>query len=403
MQSEDLSFVASGGAGTGKSLTCLTKLHRRAVEFPQSRWLVVRKTRVSLTESALVTYEKQTLGITHPLLQGGAQRAYRHNYVYPNGSEIIIGGLDNPTRIMSTEFDGIYFQEAIEGTEEDCEMLLTRLRNGRTPYHQLLMDTNPSFPLHWLNQRSLDGKTRMIFCRHEDNPRLYRDGQWTPEGVLYLKTLDGLTGIRKERLRWGKWVQAEGVIYDNFSVEHNVTTDAEYDPNLPVIWGVDDGYAYGQGIGTTGYHPRVIVMGNLTPQGGINVFYTYLKTLELADTTLANVLALPYKQPDIALIDSAAPELKGRIHAMGISAMGATHPVVEGIKNIRRMVCDGQGVRLLKIHPRCTDMIREFQSYRYADHGRVSAGEISPLKMDDHTMDALRYMAWHLRFQVPFA
>ena len=398
METEATEVIASGSAGTGKSVSWLRKLHVTAVMYPGSRQAIIRKTRVSLTESALVTYEQKVLGLNHPMLHTGATRAHRHNYTYPNGSEIIIAGLDTPSRVLSTEFDRIYVQEAIELNEEDWETLLSRLRNGKTPYHQLGGDTNPDAPAHWLNQRSLRGQTPMIFCKHEDNPRLYWDGQWTQEGIEYLSKLDALTGVRKERLRYGRWVQAEGVVYDNFSVESNVSEDAEYNPDWRLVWGVDDGYAQGAGVGTESYHPRVILLANITPQGGVNVFYEYLATGELSDMSVANVLALPYKHPDLAYIDSSAAELKARIWGAGISATGATHPVSEGIKNLRRLICDGNGVRLLKVHPRCKNLIREFQSYRYNVNSQAVAGEPKPIKQDDHALDALRYATYHLRF-----
>jgi hypothetical protein len=63
--------------------------------------------------------------------------------------------------------------------------------------------------------------------------------------------------------------------------------------------------------------------------------------------------------------------------------VGATHTVSEGIKNVRRMLGGGELPSLLHIHPRCTALIREFQSYRYADTQAVT-GEQRPMKQDDH-------------------
>ena len=53
---------------------------------------------------------------------------------------------------------------------------------------------------------------------------------------------------------------------------------------------------------------------------------------------------------------------------------------------------------MLKIHPRCVNLIREMQMYRYDDKTKVSeAGEPKPLKLDDHLTDALRYLIWNFR------
>lgn len=202
-----------------------------------------------------------------------------------------------------------------------------------------------------------------------------------------------------DRLVKGLWVLAEGAIYDNFSFEYNVTEGADYNPNEEVIWGVDDGYAVGRGRGTDSYHPRVILLCQFTHQGGVNVFAEYVRCLEQAEASIANVLALGYPMPQIAYIDSSAAQLKGRIYDSGVpQTFGMTHPVTEGIKNVRRLICDGQNTRLLNIHPRCVETIREFQSYHYDDGLQAVGGERKPAKVDDHTMDAIRYVCWKLRF-----
>jgi PBSX family phage terminase large subunit len=394
MMSMDKEVITSGPAGTGKSTGWLQRIHIDARNYSLSRQLVLRETRASLTTSGLVTFEDFVLGRDNPLVTDGPSRAHRDSYRYPNGSEVVIGGMDNITKHMSTDYDRIFVQEAIEGSLTGWEELTTRLRNGRLPCQQLCGDTNPSYPDHWLKKRCDNGKTRMIIARHEDNPRWYNHDTetWTPEGLAYIETLDALTGARYWRLRHGKWTQAEGVIFDNFDEALNVTNEAEYNPTWPVIWGVDDGYAEGEGEGTASHHPRVVLMMNITPQGGLNVFYEYYKTRELSEDTVANVLELPYNRPDCAYVDSSAAELKTRLHMVDIPTVNATHKVSEGIKNLRRLMCDSNGVRLFKIHPRCTQLIREFNSYQYDARSTVSmVGEPKPLKVSDHGVDSARY------------
>ena len=79
-------------------------------------------------------------------------------------------------------------------------------------------------------------------------------------------------------------------------------------------------------------------------------------------------------------------------------SIGATHIVTEGIKNVRRLIGDGNGIRLLKVHPRCTNLISEIVSYVYDDALKSVNGELKPSKMNDHSLDALRYGTWHLRY-----
>jgi len=206
------------------------------------------------------------------------------------------------------------------------------------------------------------------------------------------------TGVFAAQELDAAFVSFEGLIYPDFSMAENVTTDAEYVPTLPVYWGVDDGYAHGDGIGTTGHHPRCIVQGQQRSDGGFNIFDEYYHTLELPETSIGAVLERPYDKPILALVDSAAPELRRRLAERDIVNAGATHKVSDGIKVVRRFICDGQGVRLLKIHPRCKNLIRELQMYRYDDRGHsVDGGEPKPLKLDDHAPDALRYLLFNFR------
>ncbi len=196
--------VISGPAGTGKSRACLEKLYTCAVKYPGSRFLLARKTRESLSEAALYTFEEKVLPENSQLAMG-SQRRMRQRYELKNGSEIVVAGLDKPEKIMSTEYDMIYVQEATECEERDIEMLTTRLRNASMPYQQLLMDCNPDAPHHWLYQRAAAGRALLLESRHEDNPTV------TP---AYLATLDALTGVRYQRLRLGLWVAAEGQVYE---------------------------------------------------------------------------------------------------------------------------------------------------------------------------------------------
>src|SRR5690606_19164820 len=113
---------------------------------------------------------------------------------YSNGSVVVVGGLDRATRLLSTEYDLCFIDEAIEVTEEDIDTIVTRLRNGRLSYQQLLMATNPGPPTHHLKARAEAGRTVMLYSKHEDNPRMYQAGEWTEYGREYLARLESLTG-----------------------------------------------------------------------------------------------------------------------------------------------------------------------------------------------------------------
>ena len=188
------------GSGTGKTLGILQKIDLACRKYPGLRVLVCRATRASLTESILVTFETHVADGAIINL-ASQQRKTRHSYIYVNGSSIVVGGLDNAERMLSTDYDWVYVGEATEAREDKVETLIPRLRNFKAPYQQLILDCNPTHPNHWLKRRMDRGACLGIFSTHKDNPRWW-DGEkqeWTVDGVRYLATLERLTGHRVDK------------------------------------------------------------------------------------------------------------------------------------------------------------------------------------------------------------
>src|SRR5262252_10576088 len=157
--------LLSGPAGTGKSRACLEKLNLICMQKP-IRAAIVRKTRKSLTQSAMTTLETKVLPVPNQVRFHEGDQEYR----YPSGARIMVAGLDDPEKIGSTEFDLVYVQEATELDEDDWGMLLRGLRNGVLSYQQIIADCNPSGPDHWLKQRCNRGDTVLLDSKHADNP-----------------------------------------------------------------------------------------------------------------------------------------------------------------------------------------------------------------------------------------
>src|SRR5258706_4665978 len=239
--------LLAGAAGTGKSRACLEKLHAVALKYPGMRGLIVRKTASSLPNSALDTFQKhvikESVDLNHVKFYGGGPKEAQ-SFRYSNGSTITTGGMDKSTRVMSSEYDVIYVQEATELSEEHWEALRTRLRNGKMPYQQLIADCNPDRPTHWLKLRSDGKKTLMLHSKHEDNPTLFNaDGPLTDSGKEYIGKLDNLSGVRHARLRQGIWAAAEGLVYEEFSDSIHIVDElpAGFEA-WPRYWAIDFGF-----------------------------------------------------------------------------------------------------------------------------------------------------------------
>lgn len=364
------------------------------------RGLIVRKTRESLTEAALVTYEDKVLP-EGSAISAGSQRRMRQAYHYSNGSEIIIGGLDKAQKVMSTEYDLIYVQEAIELEENDWEACTTRLRNGVMPYQQLFGDTNPDAPTHWLKRRAENGQTRMIESRHEDNPSVTEE---------YLARLDALTGVRFFRLRKGLWVAAEGMIYDGYDpAVHLINRD---DPRYglksgipadwPRYWGVDFGYT----------NPFVWQAWAQDPDGRLLRYREIYRTHGLVEDHAEDIKrASEGDPPPVAIIcDHDAEDRATLERKVGLTTTAAYKDVSPGIQAVAsRLKVAGDGKpRLIFLRdslyeadpelveakkPTCTE--EEIGGYVWDVSNGQKKGE-APVKKNDHGLDDARYVVAHV-------
>lgn len=385
-------LLLTGSKGGGKSWLAVQMLHRYLSIYPGSMALMVRKTRESMNNSTVLFYARAIADkhahITH--------KSSMHRFEYDNGSVLAYGGMkdeEQREQVRSIGQDGsvdiIWMEEANRFVLQDYQEIFGSLRGKAGPYRQIILTTNPDSPTHWINTRLIiGGEAKVYYSGAKDNPS---------NPAEYLETLNMMTGIQRLRLVEGKWVQAEGVIYDNFDMDRNVV-EVAINPAMPMLWGVDDGYVRGDGPGNANYHPRVILFAQEDGRGGIDILDERYSTGESSyDTTIDEALQMPYPAPDLAYIDSSAAMLRGALTVRGIANTGATHPVIEGIRNLRRMICDGNGQILFRVHPRCTNLIREMQTYQYEETAQV-AGDRKPVKVDDHGPDACRYLSYHLRF-----
>ncbi len=212
-----LELLHDGPAGTGKTLGICELCHLVCMKYPGTRILWVMKRRVTMNITVLNTFEGLVLPEGCPLMFGPTKE-HRTKYRYPNGSEIILRGLDDPEQTRGVEANWVVVFEATNVTENDHEILLRCLRWGRgVPYKRIICDTNPGVPQHWLLQRVANGSMKRIPSKHTDNPRFYdaKKKQLTPEGKQYIEdVLGAMTGSRRARLKDGLWTGDENAVFD---------------------------------------------------------------------------------------------------------------------------------------------------------------------------------------------
>lgn len=404
----DPEVLVVGAAGTGKSRACLEKVHLVCTQTPNVRALIVRKTLVSLASTALDTLRKfvipEALAAGEVWFHGGGPQD-PPQYRYSNGSTITIGGMDRPSRIMSSEYDLVYVQEATELMEEDWEALTTRLRNWKVTFQQILADCNPDRPTHWLKLRADLGKVRMLTSLHEDNPVLFDEqGSITPNGAEYMSKLDALTGVRRERLRFGRWAAAEGIIYEDWSERHHLIDPFKIPNSWRRYWAVDFGFT----------NPFVCQMWAEDPDGRLILYREFYHTKWTNDVHARYILSKVLDdrdqwtepRPTGIICDHDAEGRAVFAREIGIGTIAAIKTVTEGIQAVQqRMVLAGDGKPRIQIMRGCrvktdpdlldakkpTSSEEEITGYIW-DKSTGQVVKETPLKLNDHGMDAMRYM-----------
>jgi phage terminase large subunit len=398
--------ILAGPYETGKTLTMLHKLHTLLSKYANSRALLVRKTYTSLLASAVVTYETKvlpgkvdTLGMPRKF---GGERVEK--FIYPNGSELVISGLDNADKVLSAEYDFIAVTQAEELALAEWETLTARAtgRAGNAPYPLVMGDCNPSYPTHWIKTRK---GLKLINSRHEDNPMLYDQTPpklLTEQGKRTLAVHDRLTGVRYKRGRLGLWVGVEGQVYEDFDVDTHVISPFD----LPTSWAryrvIDFGFRnpfvckwYAEDEDGRLFMYREIYMSQRT----VKEHAELINKLSKAETYVATIA-------DWDASDRATLEENG------IHTEAASKDVKQGVEQVqlrlkiqpdgrprlfyfRNALVETDPEMVDKRKPTCT--VEEIPHYAYPSKARKGKNvDENPIKIDDHGVDTDRYMCMYL-------
>lgn len=351
-----------------------------------------------MSESVLVTFEEKVIPRNKSLYPDvdSVNRAYRKTYEYPNGSTVVVGGMDKPDKIMSTDFDMIIVFEAHELSEDDIEKLTTRLRHGVMPYQQMICDTNPASPTHHLNKRANSGLMHRLLSRHEDNPRWHDGTDWTIDGVKYLAKLDRLTGARLQRLRYGKWAQSEGVVYEGFDASLHLIDRFELPADWRRIRVIDFGFR----------NPFVCQWWAIDPDGRMFLYRELYGTSRLVEEWAPIIRELSDGESIEVTIADHDAEDRATLEKHGIPSLAACKMVTPGIEAVasRLKVSGDHRPRLFILRDtlvsRCEELveekkpcstIEEFECYMWKKSADGKPVKEAPEKENDHGMDAMRY------------
>lgn len=320
----------------------------------------------------------------------------------------VVGANDTKaeSKIRGMTVAGAYVDEITVLPVEFFKQLLGRMS---VPGSRLYGTTNPDSPAHWLKVDYLDKidvpdaagvpQLQNWFRFHftiDDNPQLsdeYKDS---------IKA--EYTGLWYRRFILGLWVSAEGAVYDMWDA-------SPFNPLRPddgghvVAWRdlpiMTDIFAVGIDYGTT--NPTSAIMLGLGVDGRLYAIDEYRHdstdgVIRLTDSQLSEAFRawlkadhLPYSTPLVPqyiVLDPSAASFHAQLKLDGLTNVAnADNDVTYGVRTVASLLAR----KLFLVSDRCTGWMSEAPGYSWDPTAQLR-GEDKPMKVADHSCDALRYV-----------
>jgi hypothetical protein len=257
---------------------------------------------------------------------------------------------------------------------------------------KLMGTTNPDSPAHWLKAKFLDkhaqGKLphwRYWHFNMRDNPAL------TAEYIAQKEV--EFTGLWYRRFVLGEWVAAEGAIYGMWDPDRHVVPWSSL-PDMVRLLGC--GIDYGTTNATSavllgvGVDRRLYLIDEFRhdPRAGAPRLTDGELSAQLrAWLDRPHLPTQPGMRPEWLYVDPSAASLRLQLFRDGISPAVANNKVGFGLGLVATLLAEGQ----LLTSDRCTGWISEAPAYSW-DPAKTEKGLDEPLKVADHSADAVRYV-----------
>lgn len=382
-------ILFDGGARSTKTVLICLWLLVQAATYPGALILMARKHR----DHARKSLWDDTL---RKILRGRTDFHMRDSDMeidHQNGSVIRVDGLDDQDRvdkILGTEYDHIFFNEATQLSWQTVNTVLSRLARNTVPIRKAIFDCNPKSQRHWLYKTGVQ-RLNPETGEPLNDADTWERRHWTPYDNPHLPpdalaTLEALTGVQRRRMLQGEWCESTGAVYEEFDEDIHVV-DA-----LPAGWeawlrvrGIDFGYT----------NPFVCLWGAIDPDGRLWIYrerYVSQQTVRVHAEAI-NAVGGDYLWT-VADHDS---EDRATLREHGILTVAAKKAVEPGIKAVKeRLKLAGDGRSRVLFLRDCRATIGEVYDYSWAQMTEGKNAKEEPVKDRDHAMDALRYMIMQL-------
>ena len=240
---------------------------------------------------------------------------------------------------------------------------------------------NPENPEHWFRKEwILQAKKHRALHLHflmDDNPSL---DERTRERYRSM-----YSGVFYERYILGRWVMAEGLIYDMFDLTANTYKAKDAPIGFKSLSSRTIACDYGTSNDT-------VYLDIYDDGEKVRVHREYRwasrqEHRQKTDEEYANdFMEFMGKDPCAVIVDPAAASFSAALRQRGVYVIEANNDVLNGIRRTGTLISR----RELLICEDCVGLLDELGTYRWDDKAALMGVE-KPIKQQDHGPDALRY------------
>ena len=204
-----------------------------------------------------------------------------------------------------------------------------------------------------------------------DNPHI------PAEEIEKLRTQ--LTDTRFSQEYLAEFKKTEGLVYKDFKRELDIVS-ALPESFKVVIVGLDFGYK----------NPAAILKIGIDSDNTYWITEEWYKTGQTNEQLGEIVLKM---HPVSCYPDCAEPDRIEALRKMGVNCREVSKDVEAGIDKLTELFKQ----RRIKIHQSCSNLIWELETYSYPDRKPMQNEKETPIKENDHAVDALRYAIYNYK------
>lgn len=359
-----------GSAGSGKSYSICQKIIIRCCREP-IRVLVCRRYATTLRNSCFALF-KEVLA-NWQLTNYVKIRETDMSITFPNGSQIIMVGLDTEEKLLSlTNISTVWVEEAYEVEKTKIEQLNLRMR-GTAANQQIILSWNPISKQSYLYNFTIEEPPENSIFHHstyKDNPFLNAE---------YIAALDEMEARNPAKYRvygLGEWgIDAEGLVITNWKKE-------EFDYMALAASGLE--HRAGMDLG---WVDKTAIIDTLYDRENkiIYVFNEFYKSGCQLTEIAAAVGDMKLNKTKI-FVDAAEPRSIQFFKSEGINAV----PCSKGRDSVKAGYMFLQDC-LIIVHPSCQNFITELENFSYIKSKITGEYTDDTTHEWSHAIDACRY------------